>query len=116
MADFSIEILFRNMDHSDAVEADIRTKIAALERYSDRFIDCRVVVDAPHKHCQKGGLYDVHINIAMPGQDVVINRTGSQDHAHEDIYVAVRDAFDAAARKLEALVQKARENSRKQSK
>ena len=115
MADFSIDILFRNMDHSDAVEADIRKRIASLERYSNRIVDCRVVVDAPPKHSQKGGLYDVHINIAMPGQDIVINRTGSRDHAREDIHVAIRDAFDAAARKLEDHVRKARGNIRKPS-
>ncbi|MDA1098373.1 MAG: HPF/RaiA family ribosome-associated protein [Proteobacteria bacterium] len=108
MADFSIEILFRNMDHSGAVEADIRKKIASLERFSDHIVDCRVVVDAPHKHHHKGGLYDVHINISMPGPDIVINRTGSRDHAHEDVYVAIRDAFAAAVRKLEDHVRKAR--------
>ncbi|MBL6953668.1 MAG: ribosome-associated translation inhibitor RaiA [Alphaproteobacteria bacterium] len=113
MAEFSIDILFRNMDHSAAVEADIRKKIATLERFADHIVDCRVVVDAPHKHSHKGGLYDVHINIAMPGQDIVINRAGVRDHAHEDIYVAVRDAFDAAVRKLEDHVRKERDNTRK---
>jgi ribosomal subunit interface protein len=115
MADFSIDILFRNMDHSDAVDADIRKKIASLERFSDQIIDCRVVVDAPHRHSHKGGLYDVHINISMPGQDIVINRTGSRNHAHEDVYVAIRDAFDAAVRKLEEHVRKARGKTKKHS-
>lgn len=108
MTDFPIDISFRNMDHSDAVEGDIRDKIATLERFFDRIIDCRIVVHAPHKHSHKGGLYDVRINISVPGQDIVVNRTGSRDHAHEDVYVAIRDAFDAAVRKLEDHVRKAR--------
>ncbi len=108
MDDFPIDISFRNMDHSDAVEADIRKKIATMERFFDRIVDCRVVVSAPHKHSHKGGLYDVHIKISIPGQDIVINRTGPRDHAHEDVYVAIRDAFSAAVRKLEDHVRKAR--------
>ncbi|MBC8240223.1 MAG: ribosome-associated translation inhibitor RaiA [Alphaproteobacteria bacterium] len=108
MDDFPVNISFRNMDHSDAVEADIRKKIASMERFFDRIIDCHVVVGGPTKHSHKGGLYDVHIKVSIPGQDIVINHTGPQDHAHEDVYVAIRDAFSAAVRKLEDHVRKAR--------
>ena len=47
--DFSIDISFQNLDHSDVVEADIRKKIATMERFFDRIVDCRVAVSAPHK-------------------------------------------------------------------
>jgi ribosomal subunit interface protein len=96
-----LEIRFRNMDPSPAVEARIREKAAKLERFHDRIIGCSVVVEAPHKHHHKGKLYSVHIDISVPGKDVVIDRAKPLDHAHEDVYVAVRDAFNAAARRLE---------------
>ncbi len=44
----------------------------------------------------------------MPGADVVVTRESPRDHAHEDPYVAVRDAFDAAIRQVEDRVRRRR--------
>lgn len=107
MPEFPIEVSFRSLDHSDAVEADVREKIAGLERFYDRIHYCRVMVEAVHRHHHKGHLYDVHITLGVPGTDIQVSRTGPQDHAHEDIYVAVRDSFRAATRMLEDHVRKA---------
>jgi len=97
-----LEIRFRNMDPSPAVEARIREKAAKLERFHDRIISCTVVVEAPHRHQHKGKLYSVHIDISVPGKDhLIVDRAKRQDHAHEDVYIAVRDAFNAAVRRLE---------------
>jgi ribosomal subunit interface protein len=98
---FPLEISFRNMDPSPAVEARIREKAAKLERFHDRIIGCTVVVEAPHRHHHKGKLYSVHIDISVPGADLVVDRAKPLDPSHEDVYVAVRDAFNAAARQLE---------------
>jgi ribosomal subunit interface protein len=96
-----LEISFRNTDPSPAVEARIRQKAAKLERFHDRIIGCTVVVEAPHKHHHKGKLYSVHIDISLPGKDLVVGRAKPLHHSHEDVYVALRDAFNAAARQLE---------------
>ena len=96
-----LDITFRHMDSSAAVEANIREKADKLERYFDRIVGCRVVVEAPHRHKHKGKLYSISINISVPGKEIVVNNKRSKDHAHEDPYVAVRDTFNAAARKLE---------------
>ncbi len=96
-----LDISFRNMDPSPAVEARIREKAAKLERFHERIISCTVVVEAPHRHQHKGMLYSVHIDISVPGKDVVVDRAKPGDHSHEDVYVAVRDAFNAAVRRLE---------------
>jgi cold shock CspA family protein len=37
----------------------------------------------------------------VPGGEIVVNRNHPLDHAHEDVYVAMRDSFDAARRQLE---------------
>jgi ribosomal subunit interface protein len=99
--DFPLDISFRNMDPSPAVEARIREKAEKLERFHDRIIACTVVVEAPHRHHNKGKLYSVRIDISVPGTDLVVDRAKPLDHSHEDVYVAVRDAFNAAARQLE---------------
>ena len=98
---FPLDISFRNMDPSPAVEERIREKAVKLERFHNRIIGCTVVVEAPHRHQHKGKLYSVHIDIRVPGKDLVVDRAKPLDHAHEDVYLAVRDAFNAAARQLE---------------
>jgi ribosomal subunit interface protein len=99
--DFPLDISFRNMDPSPAVETRIREKVAKLSRLSNRIIGCSVVVEAPHRHQHKGKLYHVHIDISVPGKDLVVDRAKPLDQAHEDVYLAVRDAFKAAERQLE---------------
>ena len=96
-----LQISFRSMDPSPAVEAIIREKADKLDRYFGRIVSCDVSVEAPHRHHHKGKLYKVRIDIGLPGKDVHVNQEGPQDHAHEDVNVAVRDAFDAAVRQLE---------------
>jgi len=103
-----LQVSFRDIDPSPAVEADIRDKVERLERYFGRIISCRVVVEARHRHRHKGKLYGVRIDLGLPGREIVVNRSGPQDHAHEDVYVAIRDAFDAAKRQMQDRVREAR--------
>jgi ribosomal subunit interface protein len=103
-----LQISFRNMDPSPAVEERIRKKAEKLERFHDRIIGCTVVVEAPHRHHHKGKLYSVRVDISVPGKELIVDRAKPSDHAHEDVYVAVRDAFDAAVRRLEDQSRKVR--------
>lgn len=96
-----LQITFRNMDPSEAVESKIRERATKLDRFASHVTSCRVIVEAPHKHHHKGALYQVLIDISVPGKELVVSRTPHDNHAHEDVYVAVRDAFDAARRQLE---------------
>ncbi len=95
-----LEIRFHRMDPSPAVEARIREKMAALEQVAPRLISCRVVVEKEDRSQQKGNLFRVKLDLGMPGKDIAVSRAGPKDHAHEDVYVAVRDAFAAARRQL----------------
>jgi len=103
-----LQISFRNMDPSPAVEERIRKKAAKFERFHDRIVGCTVVVEAPHRHQHKGKLYSVRVDISVPGKDVIVDRAKPADHAHEDVYVAIRDAFNAATRRLEEHARKLR--------
>lgn len=108
-----LNISFRNMEPSEAVETRIREKAEKLERLFDRIVSCEVVVEAPHRNHHKGKLYEVRINLSVPGEDIIVGRTGPKDHAHEDVYVALRDAFAAATRQLEDHVHRMRGNVKK---
>ena len=96
-----LQITFRGMAHSDAVESRIRLKAAALERFYNHITSCHVTVDAPHQRHHKGNLYAVRIDLQLPDKEIVVGRGRRHDHAHEDVYVAIRDTFDAAVRQLE---------------
>lgn len=99
--DVPLDLSFRNMDPSDAVAANIRERVENLERYFGRINSCRVVVVAPHRRHRKGKLYNLRIEVGVPGHNLIVDRNPSEHHAHEDVYVAIRDAFDAARRQLE---------------
>lgn len=99
-----LQVTFRNMDPSDVVEADVRERAEKLEQFFDHIISCRVVVEAPHRHHHKGELYQVRIDLGLPGKELAVTHTGPINPAHEDVHVAVRDAFDAARRQLQDYV------------
>jgi ribosomal subunit interface protein len=103
-----LQISFRNMDPSPAIETVVREKAAKLDRFFERIVSCDVTIEAPHRHHHKGKLYKVRIDIGMPGNDVHVNQEGPKNQAHEDVYVAIRDAFDAAVRQLEDHARKLR--------
>jgi ribosomal subunit interface protein len=90
-----LQITARDISLSEAAEADIRAKAANLDTYYDGIMGCRVVVEGLMRHHRKGP-FTVRINVSVPGTELVVDR-----HADEDLYVAIRDAFDAARRRLE---------------
>lgn len=96
-----LQITFRNMESSPALSARIRKEADRLSRHFDRITSCHVIVEAPHRHKTKGRVYNVRIDLHLPRKGKVIANASAQDHAHEDVYVAVRDAFDATARRLD---------------
>lgn len=98
-----LQITIRDVEHSEALEAHIRTKAQKLDEFFNHIMSCRVVVDMPHKHHQQGKQFNVRIDIGVAGSEIVVNR----DHA-EDVYVALRDAFDAAKRQVEEYARKLR--------
>jgi len=97
----AVEIVFHNVDHSPAVEAAARERVAKLEQIAPDITSCRVTIEAPHKHHRQGNLFAVRIDLRYPGGETIANRSRSGDHAHEDVYVAMRDAFNAARRQLQ---------------
>lgn len=91
-----IQITVRDMVRSEGLDEHISAKAAKLEQYFSPITSCRVVIEAPHKHSHQGRQYVVRLDITVPGQEIVVN------HEHdEDVFVALRDAFDAAKRRLE---------------
>lgn len=104
--DFPLQIAFRNIDLSPAIEARVRTAARKLARFHSRITSCRAVVAAPEKHHHRKRLFVVRLSLAVPGGTIWINRGSQLNLAHTDVYVAIRDAFNAAVRRLEDFVRR----------
>jgi cold shock CspA family protein/ribosome-associated translation inhibitor RaiA len=114
-----LQISFRNMKPSEAVEVRVREEVAKLETFYQGIMHCRVVVELPHRHHKSGDLYHVRIDMTVPGAELVVKREPSlqaslrqvdtekqsksyEAHAaHKDVFVVIRDAFKEARRQLQ---------------
>jgi cold shock CspA family protein len=121
-----LQISFRNMKSSEAVDARIREEVAKLETFYNGIMRCRVIVEIPHRHHRKGDLYHVRIDMTVPGAELVVKREPSlhaslrdidseketksfEAHAaHKDVFVVIRDAFKEARRQLQDFARRER--------
>lgn len=113
-------VTFRGLAHSDALEADIRERIAWLEQFYVGIVGCRVLVEMPHRHRHDGRHFHVRIEVTVPGgAPLVVSHEPSLHAALKDVEeaahrketeiesvhryarVAVHQAFDAARRRLQ---------------
>lgn len=99
----SIQVTFRDLPYSQALERNIHEHAEKLSQFYEHFIHCRVVLTISQNHKHQGKLYNVRINLMVPGREIVVTR--QQD---EDIYVAIRDAFHALTRQLEDYIRRRR--------
>ena len=101
--DVPVEIVFHNMPSSPVLETEIRERITKLDRLYEHLIGCRVSVEQLHRRHQTGNLYDVHIDLRVPGSEIVISREphrAREKFLDPDVGIALRNAFQAAERRL----------------
>jgi len=91
-----LQISLHGIEHSNALYNAIREKAEKLDHYYDHIMSCRVVLELGGRHRHQGKQFTVRIDVKVPGGEIAITR----EH-DEDVQVALRDAFDAARRKLE---------------
>jgi ribosomal subunit interface protein len=90
-----LQITSRQLPVTRAIENSIKQKIKKLDRLHDQIIGCRVTIDTPHRHKHKGRQYNLSIDMTVPGKEIVVKH-----ESHEDLYVSIREAFEAAKRQL----------------
>ena len=106
--DVPLEIAFHNVARSDAIEQRIRERVARMQRYFGHVNSCRVVFEVPHRSTANPLGYHVRIETRVPDRELVVSRDPGQRGANFDPHLAVRDAFDAMDRQLEAYGRKLR--------
>jgi putative sigma-54 modulation protein len=98
------DIHFHGLEKSDAIENKVRDKVAKLHRHFDRMSACRVVLEAPQRNAAKAKQFRVKIEISIPsGAPIVITHDREGASANEDLPLAIRDAFEAATRRVDEL-------------
>ena len=95
-----VEVSYRHLEPSDFIDEKVKHRLKQLESLSHEINRAHVVLSAPHHHKHKGNHYEVHITLYVPGSELVVNQNTGASDAHEDFYVALRDAFDAMERRL----------------
>ena len=109
----SVEIHFHGIEKSEAVEERVREKVSKLEKHFGRMTRCRVVLEAPHRNPQKPKVFQVKIELGMPHRrPVIVRHEREGSHAHEELPLAIRDAFNAAQRKVDGESRKISERPR----
>jgi ribosome-associated translation inhibitor RaiA len=98
-----IHIVFHGIAHSDAVESQVRERAGKLEQIHPKLMRCHVTIDQPHRHKHQGNKFSVRLSLHVPGEEIVVNKD-----AAEDVYIAMRDASDAARRALEEAARRLR--------
>jgi ribosomal subunit interface protein len=108
-----IQVTFRELAHSDAIEAYVRKHAAKLERFSGRITGCHVVLEEPHRHQLSGRHFRVRIDLVVPGGEVVVSQAPDGDATSEDAYAAIDQAFDRSVRRLEDFERRRSRNVRR---
>jgi cold shock CspA family protein len=121
------QVTFRGLAHSDALESDVLERVAWLEQFYTDIVRCRVIVELPHRHRRDGRHFHVRIEMTVPGgEPIVISHEPSLhgrlkhvdagvhrketeiEAVHRYAAVAIREAFDAARRRLEDVAREQR--------
>lgn len=96
-----LQITYRGMSPSDALSDHIREQAGKLEQFFDGIVGCHVVVEEPHRHQRQGKHFHVRVDLSVPGKEIVAGYGNGEKNQHEDPYLAVSDAFEAARRQLQ---------------
>lgn len=104
-----LEITFRGMNHSAAVEGWVNERAAKLDKIYNNIISCRVAVEKPQSHQKSGSSYRIRVEIYVPHKhQIIVKREAGEGDMHDNLYLVIKDAFEAALRQLKALKEKQR--------
>jgi ribosome-associated translation inhibitor RaiA len=99
---FPIQITYRGLDGSPALESYVRRRAAKLALHGAPLLGCHVVLAAPHHHKQHGCPFEVHVLMSAEGEEIAVNhRAGGATAVDQDIYGCIDAVFDRAVRRLQ---------------
>jgi hypothetical protein len=110
-----VEVHFHGVEKSDAIEQRVREKVAKLTKLFGRMTRCRVGIEVPQRNALRPKVYRIRIEIGVPRRRPIVithERVGSNDNRAEELCLAIRDAFEAATRKVDGVAVKIGQRSK----
>ncbi len=93
-------LVFKTMEPSAAVRARAEHLFAKLMMVEPTIMHAEMIIEARHRHHHQGNVFHISLKLHLPGRNLIVTHDPELDHAHEDVYVALRDACDAARKQL----------------
>lgn len=103
-----LELSFKNVEPTDEIKDLVAEKVRHLETFYDGITSCHVYLRAPHQSQRTGSLYEVTIEVRVPGDELVVRYDQNDVAEHQHLPVAIRDAFAAMAKEVKRWKDKAR--------
>ena len=103
-----LEVTYRDVEKTEALETLVREKVAKLEQVCDRLNSCRVAIEKIHDRPSSGSPYRVRIDMTVPGQELVAESNPGEEVQYVEVQPVIRDAFDAARRQLKEISERQR--------
>lgn len=121
-----VQVRFRHMRAYDPAEKWVLEAVRKMDEFYPKIMSCRVVLEKPHRSRRSGNPYEVHVDLSVPGKELVVmheadlhstqqrlrrrdkpKRRETKDR-HQDLHVAIHDAFETAGRQLRDYARKQR--------
>jgi ribosomal subunit interface protein len=94
-----VQITFRNVEPSVAVEEHIIQQVQKLSQYSHQIRNAKILISLPHHHHRHGNTYHARIDLWVGGEELIV----SDHHDSEDLYHTIHLSFKVAARMVREL-------------
>jgi ribosomal subunit interface protein len=104
-----LRLTFRRLGPTPGIVAYVRRRADKLEKLCARITGCHVAIETPHRRKSHGHHYRVRIDLSVPGDEIAVTRLPDAHVQNEDLYAAIDDAFDRAARVLRDSIRRRRE-------
>jgi len=111
-----LEISYRGVDKTDAIEALVHEKVAKLEKVCNYISSCHIAIEKIHDRPSHGSPYRVRLDITVPpGHELVADSNPSEQNQYVELDTVIRDAFSMAERQVKELSRRQRESDKAQT-
>jgi len=103
-----LELSFQHVVPEDDIKDYVRERVDHLGKLYDGITSCQVYIAAPQNRQTQGHLFDITVEVRVPGKELVVSDRKNDLSQHQHLRIALRDAFALIERDLKIYKQKAR--------
>lgn len=110
-----LEVTYRDVERSEAIDSLIAEKLAKLERLCSYINSCHIAIEKVNDRPSHGSPYRVRIDLTLPpNHELVADSNPTDTNQHVGLDTVVRDAFSKIERQLKAQTRQQREAEKSQ--